>query len=607
MRAQSVARQLVALIVTAVFVGLIGACGSEATPTVDGMSEGSQPAATPTAMEGDKMEEDGSMGMAMEPEMGGQVTMSATSVFTHPDPHHITSGAGTRSMIFWNSLVDVHYPFDPAKGVEYEASLAESWEQDASGKWTMQLRRGVTWHDGEGFDADDVIATFERILDPDTQIHGRGPLALRDLLVGVEKVDDYTVVLDFGGPTSVAFAYISSYLIPIVPEHVIRGPNPASANAEERWLFMTPEATGTLGVGTGPFVMTEWVPEEGWTGTRNDSYFKRDEAGNSLPYLDSVRRDAVPDPTRRLARFAAGRDSVTLGRGAGLHPDKAQELCSTTGDPETCQVLLFPHGFFSQVVNHNLPLFDDRRLVTAIRYAQGHQKIMELAYGEGVGFLWMDPSRFPDTALVVEEQYELLPWSNPDRRDEHVQAAKDLVAEAGYPDGLDLPLPIYSDGLCAGSFLDQYSRIVDDMVEVGIRGTLECREGIVAQEEERAGRFSVDGPGDSISLIDPTNSVFLQGLSSAPAVGEAPWQWPGQDQLDAIYFEAIKIIDDAERNERFRDIERYMSDEALTIFPSGYSKVFLSLQGCVHGYFPGGVWASWGYSWERTWVDETCR
>ena len=544
----------------------------------------------------------------MQAQYGGNFDFVSCCSGTVPstiDPHsHL---GGPRGYVFWNGLVEMKFPFEPSEGVIFRPGLAETWEVSEDGtKWTFHLRRGVLWHDGEEFNADDVVATYQRLIDPDYLV-GTLQLPFRQIFVGAEKIDDYTIVLDTGDePNSAAFAYLSSTEGVIVPDHLIRGPNPNSDVVEERWQHLDPEESGTLGVGTGPFVMTEWDPERIFKGERWESYWRRDDAGNQLPYLDAWIRRAVPDQTRRLARFASGEDDISIGVGAGLHPDKARELCDSTRIPD-CYFLPFPHGIFAVVLNPDTTEpFNDSRVVTAMRYHHSAEEVLTKAYGGRQGYMWMDRARYPSTSLTVEEQYEVIPWSNPDRRDEFKANAVDLLTEAGFPDGFDLPLPFYSGNLCSGSFLDQYSRMVDEFSILGVRGTLECREGVVYAEEARAGNFSIDAPGWNIAILDPGYGLLRYALLDSPIVGYSPWRYEGQAELDGMFRDTVKLVDEEARNERYKEMERYMANAELTVFPTGYSVVHLSLHGCVHGYRPGGTWQSWAQIGETTWVEGDC-
>ncbi len=128
--------------------------------------------------------------------------------------------------------------------LEFEGDLAESWEASEDGlEWTIKLRQNVLWHDGEKFDADDVVFTYQTLL----TAKGNDALTFRRKndakeIVKVEKIDDYTVKFT----TDVQKANFTTFpltSVRIVPEHI--------------WSKMTPEemlaAQNTMPIGTGPF------------------------------------------------------------------------------------------------------------------------------------------------------------------------------------------------------------------------------------------------------------------------------------------------------------------------------------------------------------------
>ena len=600
-------RLMLASVLMALLIGLLAACGSdEATPT-----PGSAQAAPTPTISSNVSDIAGTGGTTTEtgeaPEYGGILTFARRRGTASPDPYSPAGGAFT-GWIVTNSMVQQKFPFDPSVGVEIEPNLAREYSQTGDGsKWVFKLRQGVTWHDGELFNADDIIATYQRALDPDVLILPRAT-SIRGVFKGVRKIDDYTVELDTGVPNSAAFAWIINHYITMLPEHMITG-DPTSDDATKRWKFFGHQEgeTGTLLVGTGPFTMKSNDPEVEMILERNPNYWKRDKDGNQLPYLDGVHYPTIADGTRSLANFASGRSSFSMGTGAGMHPDKANELCKSTRDKE-CYTIGWPHGYFAWLENpSSTPQFEDPRIVSAVRYSMNMDEIFKLAYGGRQGYMWMDRGRFPDTAISVKEQYELLPWSDPARRREFFTAGKDLMTEAGFPKGFDLPFPIFSDNLCRGSFLDQYSRMVDAIFLLGVRGILECREGIVHKDEVKSGRWSIDGPGDSIYLIDPGYSLYTAALLDSAIIGDAPWRYAGQEEMDAIYRTAVVTVDETARNEMFKEIERYMANPELTNFPAGYSTVTMSVHGCVKNFRPGGTWDSGNWSFEAAWLEKECR
>ena len=613
-------KTLLTVLTATTLVGLVAACGSAdptATPTRAATTQVTAPtptsssavvAPTPTpvtklagdlAGSGEAMEK-----MTEKPEYGGVINWGRGAVRQGVDPYSIV---GYQDYIFFNSLVEQTHPYDPGLGVQYEPGVAAEWTQSEDGtKWVFKLRPGIIWHDGEAFTADDVVATVSRMLDTEVTIATR-QVPMRQIFVGATKVDDLTVTLDTGEkPNATAFAFIANHRFLMTPQHLITG-DLTSADAEKRWLFMHPDNTGTFGVGTGPFKMTTWNADVELIGERNANYFKFDEFGNQLPYADGWTHTAVSNPTRQLARFVAGIDDYTIGVGAGMNPKEASALCKQTRAPG-CSIQEFPHGYFAWFTNFlQIPAFKEGKVNAAARYSNDMDEILRISYGGRQGFMVMDRGRYPDTALSLKEQYELVPWSDPARRPEFVQKAKDLMTESGFPDGIDLPFPIFSNGLCTGSFLDEYSRHVDQFHRVGLRSFLECRQGVDLRDELRAGRWSMNGPGGSIWLLDPGYSLILWHLLDSGPLRNDIWRYPGQDTIDAKFRVLQGTSDEAVRNEQYKDIERFMTDPELTSFATGFTVVHLAKHGCMHNYSPGGTWDSHLWSQTRTWLSGECR
>ena len=193
-----------------------------------------------------------------------------------------------------------------------EPLLAESWEHSDDGReWTFHLRRDVTWHDGEPLTAHDVEFTFNRIIyndDIPTTSREAFIFVYTDEATGEQKdgrmtvtaLDDYTV--RFVLPVSYA-PFLRSMGSAIYPRHIL-GPYVDAGTFQEVWDV---ESDPSEVVGTGPFTIASYTPGERVTLRRNPDYWKRDSAGNSLPYIDEIVYLVVDNLEEELALFQAGR------------------------------------------------------------------------------------------------------------------------------------------------------------------------------------------------------------------------------------------------------------------------------------------------------------
>ena len=198
---------------------------------------------------------------------------------------------------------------------EVEPALAQSWEHSEDGlTWTFHLRRDVRWHDGEPFTAHDVDFTFNRIIyNEDIPASSRPAFNFRFLdeasgewqeaPMTVTAVDDYTVQCVL--PVSFA-PFLRSMGTAIYPRHILE-PHVDDGTFVDAWGIDTPPAEI---IGTGPFTIASYEPDQRVVMQRNPDYWLRDDAGNPLPYLDQVVHLIVPDLEAELALFLSGDSDV---------------------------------------------------------------------------------------------------------------------------------------------------------------------------------------------------------------------------------------------------------------------------------------------------------
>jgi len=186
-----------------------------------------------------------------------------------------------------------------------EPALAKSWNMSHDGRtYTLQLRRGIRFSDGQPFDADDVIFSFKVYLDEDTHSPQRDLLVVGGKPISVEKVDDYTVRFGLPQPYAAAERLFDGF--PILPKHLLEA-SYKSGSITQAWSVSTPPGQFA---GLGPFRLKEYVPGERIVLERNPYYWKRDSAGNQLPYVDGLTFLFVPSEDAQVIRFLSGETDI---------------------------------------------------------------------------------------------------------------------------------------------------------------------------------------------------------------------------------------------------------------------------------------------------------
>jgi peptide/nickel transport system substrate-binding protein len=181
------------------------------------------------------------------------------------------------------------------------AALARSWTVSKDGRrYTVELRRGLRFSDGDPLDADDVVFSFECYLDPRNASPQRDLLVVGGRPVAVRKLGPYRIALDLAQPYAVGDRLFDG--LAVLPRHRL-----ARAQQEGRlaqtWGLDTPPADMA---GLGPFRLKAYVPGQRIVLERNPHYWKVDAAGRPLPYLDELVFLVVPGEDAEVIRFRAG-------------------------------------------------------------------------------------------------------------------------------------------------------------------------------------------------------------------------------------------------------------------------------------------------------------
>ena len=187
-----------------------------------------------------------------------------------------------------------------------EPALARSWTVSPDGRrFTLSLRRGVRFSNGDGFDADDVLFSFQVYLDEKVASPQRDLLIVGGRPIALRKLDQFTVQVDMAEPYAVAERLFDS--IAMLPRRVLETPYKEGRLAQA-WALGTPAQAFA---GLGPFRFKEHQPGQQITLERNPFYWKRDRAGNHLPYLDRLVFLFVPSEDAQAVRFQSGEANIT--------------------------------------------------------------------------------------------------------------------------------------------------------------------------------------------------------------------------------------------------------------------------------------------------------
>jgi peptide/nickel transport system substrate-binding protein len=186
-----------------------------------------------------------------------------------------------------------------------EPALAKSWTISKDGTvFTLKLRRGLRFSDGQPFDADDVLFSFQMYLDEKVHSSQRDLLIISGKSTKVEKLDAYTVRFTFPSPYSAAERVFDG--LAILPRHLLEK-DYQEGKIGQAWTLNTPPEKIA---GLGAFRLKQVVPGDRVVLERNPYYWKVDSKGQRLPYLDELTFIVVPTQDAQVIRFQAGDSQI---------------------------------------------------------------------------------------------------------------------------------------------------------------------------------------------------------------------------------------------------------------------------------------------------------
>jgi ABC-type transport system substrate-binding protein len=501
-----------------------------------------------------------------EPVRGGTLTVAYTSTSPHIDIQATSQGSLSETAHYYYETL-----FDRDPDGAIVPLLATGYTVSDDGLvYTFTLQPGVTFHDGTPFDADAVKYNLERKITLRLPTHDTVPWS------SIEVVDPLTVAVTLTAPA----------------------PHIVNVLAAKTWSIYAPgwaEAVGPDGVkstavGTGPFRVQEFLPNDRLVMVRNENYWQP-----GLPYLDSVVFRVIPDANTRAALLEAGDVDMALG----LPTPVTQRLAT---DPRfTVHSAVSTRQYYITMNNYKAPL-DDVRVRRAINHAVDKEGIIQAVF-LGVGATVANAVYLtPEVAgYVAVGNYAYDP-----------EAAEALLDEAGWTlgrdgwrskDGVRLSISLYTRrGSTTGDF--EIAELVQGMLaDVGVEVDLQLFESAsfvpnvtVVKEEAKYDMANLTVgtiTGDAEYIV----STFYRSDSAAPRLyNRAYYANPEVDRLSDLTRTMNSV---EERNAVYADILRIVFEDApiLQLFDA---VEFLAASNAVEGLYFEPTFSNWPvkYGWK---------
>lgn len=456
----------------------------------------------------------------------------------------------------FDRLVDVEVGTDGNSKIV--PSLAESWDISDDGlEYTFHLRQGVKFHNGNDFTAEDVAYTFHRMLTVEggvntefiDQIKGADELLAgeTDTLEGVEVVDDYTIKVTLKEPFAGFLASISSPGVSIYDSE--------ATEAAGDQFGMDPAVT----VGTGPFEFSSWSFNNQLVLTRNEDYWK---GASGLP---GVVIKIIPDTETQSMMFESGElDILDLDYAA----DSADRFTETYPD----QIVQGPRvGIVYFTMNFNKEPFQDVRVRKAVQMSIDRQAILDALYG---GRGQVEQGIFPHGLIGFNPDQEEIKYDP--------EAAKALLAEAGYVDGFDME--IAADSSASDTMTMALEIVSDQLAEVGIRAEIKNYDESTWLETRKSGELGSFMSTWSADYNDPDNFIYtFFGNEEKTRIRSI--NYPDTEVMERVA-KARTIVNEDERLAEYKALEEKLIHEDAAWVPM-FSRLHLfAVSKRVQGFAP---------------------
>ncbi len=530
---------------------------------------------------------------------GGTLTISAGASGPKTlNPHRAaeTSSTDVTGAIF-EGLVSLHRNTGLV-----EPQLARDYEISEDGtEIIFYLRRGVQWHDGTEFTADDVIFTFDVVYDPNVGSNSRSGLLIDGQPLKYEKIDKYTVKFTLPRPHAPIMFSIGTDIVPV---HLL-GEAYKEGRYHEMWGLETP--LNEI-VGTGAWRISSYRIDQELILVRNDNYYEFDTEGNRLPYINRIIYRYYPnEDTSALAFFNGEFDYY--GIPANKYPEFVDREASSRWtivpagpNPGTSFIVLNQNP--NAVPEPKLSWFTDKAFRQALYHAVDKETILDVVMN-GQGYIQWSPINMRND-FFLKDDIVTYPYD--------LELAHQKLEAAGYKLGADgirrdpNGNPIEFDMITnPGVVIRQVTGELfqEDCAALGIKVNFQQIDFNVVVEKLTS---TYDWDAIIIGLtgtFDPNGGSNVW-LSSGNLHMWYPFQeTPATDweaRIDEVWVEAQRAMDPEVRRDWYFEFQDIVAENA-PLFYTVASQMNVAVRDHLRNATPDAVGGSIGSAWNFMWID----
>jgi len=436
----------------------------------------------------------------------------------------------------WSGLL--HFsPDDPNKIVP---DLATSYKSSNAGKtFNFQLRKGVKWHDGKPFTSADVVATYNRLLNPEVKARRCGSV-IRPILDSVSAKGSHGVEFKLKFPAATFIPAVASAWCRIAAKHIL----------ERDGDLQQPKSQ----IGTGPFKFKRYERGSVIEWERNPNYYNPE-----LPYLDGVKIFVLKGTARQVAAAKAGQIHL-WDTWPPMSQSAADELKAARGDDVYMYTWPF-NTLWAVHLNTTKPPFDKKDMRRAVHLALNRQELFQKGF-EGLGSpcAVLDYKLYGDWALPKAE-LDKTPGCRADKTEDLAEARR--LVKKHYPNGVDFEIVTRT----VGNYADRIQLVAADLRKVGMRPKIKTYESAAGYAVYGKGDFTVLGTQDTAMFMpDPSGPFSILWTKGAGR----NWEKWDDSNMNKWAEQALRETDQAKRRALYHKMQRYILNEDASAVPVGY-------------------------------------
>jgi ABC-type transport system substrate-binding protein len=495
-------------------------------------------------------------GRAQQPKPGGTLRVALAGDLTFFNANQ-GPAPGYFTFWVWNNIFNSLLSVTPPPELKIIPELAKSWEVLEGGKtYVFHLEEGVKFHDGTDFDAQIAKWNFDRILDPEVKSWVR---PYYEEIDKVEAVDKYTLRIQMKEPSGALPIALASYFqgVPMA--------SPKSLETYDKDWVRHP-------IGTGPYILKEWIPGKHVILGKNPTYFKK-----GLPYLDTLEFRIMKDPLTASASLRSGEIDLIarVPIQQALILEKSQGITVVTG-PEMAPTVAF--------LNMRVKPFDDVRARRAVGgYGLDRAEIAKVAFhGRTKPLVSVLAPGIPD-AIDLNELYPYKPAES-----------KRLLKELGYDEKNPLKFTILI-GNHDPTLSDIAALIKNQMAKIGVEAKINLMDATAVVDRvlvKHDFEMVVSNWGALVD-INMRSVSFFKGQQSDYMGIDDP-------KLEDMVHQWRRTIEPEKRKAISADMQRLIAEQLYWVNTSGYP-FFQAHTNKVKGY----PFYNQAYMFlESTWLDK---